>query len=94
MAEQEPSRSDFEHLSRAVDKLTLTLERLPEAMAETYVRKDVFQKTQELHDKTHVEQRDDIDNLLSAKQWIVRIAGGVLVSSAVVSLVVDRIGSL
>lgn len=92
MADVPPNASDFAHLSRAVDKLTGTLENLPKAMAETYVRKDVYEKDGALHDKTHVEQREDIDGLLSAKQWIVRIAGSVIVSAAIYSLIFDKVG--
>ena len=67
------SRRDFEHLSAAVQKLTATLENFPSVMAATYVRHDVYEADQRAHKQTHVDQRQDIDGLTKARDWVVKI---------------------
>lgn len=77
-----PTRRDYLHLSTAVEKLTITLEDLPVRMAEIYVRKDVYDKDQELHRAIHKEHREDINGLTNWKEMILKI----LVSAVMVTV--------
>jgi hypothetical protein len=81
------SRRDFEHLSATVEKLTRTLESLQLTMAATYVRKDVYEADQKVHDKTHAEHTEDIDSLKSTNQWILRSVGAALIPLIIGALV-------
>lgn len=76
-----PSRRDFEHLSAAVVKLTETIERLPEIMAATYVRQDVYRADQALHTLKHASQDDEIEDLSSWKDKVLMI----IVSTVIVA---------
>lgn len=66
-----PSRRDFELLYRSVEKLTRTLEQLPDKMAATYVRLDTYQRDQIIHDHKHDEQDKDIGGLQGVVKWVV-----------------------
>ena len=81
------SRRDFEHLGATVAKLTATLESLQLTMAATYVRKDVYEADQRVHEKTHTEQAGDIDSLKSTNQWILRSVGAALIPLIIGALV-------
>lgn len=89
-----PSRRDFEHLSAAVVKLTETIERLPEIMEKTYVRRDVYESDQKLQTLKHASQDEEIDNLNSWRDMVLKIViaavltsllGVVLVQGGVIS---------
>lgn len=84
-----PSRRDYHQLSASVDRLTRVVENLPDKMAATYVRKDVYDGDQRLHEQIHSEMRGDISGLQKAK-WAV--IGFVLaaVGSAVMGTVLIR----
>lgn len=80
-----PSARDFERLSRVVEKLTTTLEELPQRMAEIYVRKDVYHAEQNAQDK-------EINGLNALRDWAISIiVGAVMV--ALLGLVVTQTGS-
>lgn len=61
--DEPPTRRDFEQLYRSVERLTRTLEELPDKVAQLYVRRDVYERDQRLHDNTHTEQAKDISGL-------------------------------
>lgn len=82
--EDGPSAKDFERLSRVVEKLTYTLEELPQRMAEIYVRKDVYLIEQERQD-------EKIDGLDSIKDWAIKIVLG-MVLVALTGLVLTQTG--
>lgn len=86
-----PSRRDFEQLSTAVQKLTTIIEELPERVAAIYVRQDLYDKDQRLHDKTHQELETELKGLTSARDWAIKIiVGAVLV--ALLGLVLSQGG--
>lgn len=70
--DEPPSRRDFELLYKSVERLTHTIERLPDKMAQLYVRLDVYERDQKIHDNTHTEQAKDISGL----EQIVKIVVG------------------
>lgn len=74
-----PSRGDFAHLSRAVEKLTHTIEGLPDKVAATYVRKDVYLSDQRVHDTTHARHDEELDSLLGFKEWAIRLVIGAVI---------------
>lgn len=74
----------YAHLSAVVEKLTKTLEELPNRVAEIYVRKDVYQAEQKAQDR-------EIDNLNTMKDWVIRIVLGAVLL-ALLGLVITQTG--
>lgn len=87
--DDEPTRRDFEHLTRTVAELSSTIKELQTMMTATYVRKDVYARDQISHDHTHAEQQKDIDDLVGWKEWALRIIVGA-VMLALLGLVVAQ----
>lgn len=79
-----PSARDFERLSVAVDRLTRTVEGLPEKIAEIYVRQDVYKAEKKAQDH-------EIDTLNSMATWAIRLVLGV-VMVAILGVVVTQTG--
>lgn len=61
--DESPTRRDFEQLYRSVERLTRTLEELPDKVAQLYVRQDVYDRDQRIHAQTHGEFTKDISGL-------------------------------
>lgn len=74
----------YAHLSAVVEKLTRTLEDLPQRVADIYVRKDVYQAEQKAQDR-------EIDGLNSIKDWAIRIVLGAVLL-ALLGLVLTQTG--
>jgi hypothetical protein len=69
--DEPPSRRDFELLYRSVERLTQTIEALPDKMAALYVRLDNYERDQRIHDHTHIEQEKDISGLQEVVKWVI-----------------------
>lgn len=86
-----PLRRDLERLSGVVERLTHTLENLPDRMAQIYVRQDVYNAEQRERDKEQEVQDREIEGLNSIKDWAIRIILGVVLV-AMLGLVVTQTG--
>lgn len=80
-----PLRRDLERLSGVVERLTHTLENLPDRMAQIYVRQDVYRAEQNAQDR-------EINGLNSMATWVIRIVLGAVVV-AVLGLVITQTGT-
>lgn len=86
----EPTRRDFEHLSRSVAELSQTIKEFNTMLELNYVRKDVYARDQASHDHTHGEQQKDIDDLTDWKDWALRIVVGAVMLALLGLVIVQR----
>lgn len=88
--DDEPTRRDFEHLTRTVAELSSTIKDLQTMMTATYVRKDVYERDQTSHDHTHQEQQKDITALEGWRDWALRIIVGAVMLALLGLVIVQR----
>lgn len=84
-----PTRRDFEHLSDTVAKLTRTLEGLQVMMAATYVRQDVYERDQKLHEQVHEAQDEALEDINSLKDWAIRLIVGAVMLALLGTILVQ-----
>lgn len=77
-----PLRSDFIRLSQVVEKLTATLESMPDKMERIYLRQDIYRAEQQAHMKDH----DGISKNLGTLNTIVKVVAQVVGSAILLGL--------
>lgn len=85
-----PSQQDIQRLASSVEDIHRKLDALPDRIAAMYVSKETFQGAQDLHKAKHESQDEKIASLLSARDWIVKLVGSVIIVSLLGLVLVSR----
>lgn len=86
------SEQTVAELGRILNDALIRIEALTKRLDEHFVTKEVFDSYKRFADEVHKNQRDDIDGLLSDKQWLMRLVGGVIVVALLGVIIASNVG--
>lgn len=77
-------------LGRQLREALNRIEGLTTRLDMYYVRKDLFESNERTHDVIHKDLRQDVDQLLDDKKWLIRLVGGIIILALIGLLIVTN----